>query len=287
MHTKATGTQGAFTVDVTGQHTLSFEGDADEMQLYPDRDGNWNLIATHRLPGDKYEGINIIVPSDLPLDGKKHTYPFAVGAALLHFSLFENQGVATYAATSGEIEISFDGMHLVAEFSASAEFGSKQKITLSNGMADLMGLSTGLTAQYPAKGNLNATFQGGPHPGPRFEATELRIDSSNFEEHRPDRWIFMGEHKDEGLPAVRNIISIVVGKTVTGLNHDLAGNNQVRIQYQRVPGLAFTADTGELRLNKAVDDDQASGTFYCTFNKDKSDEFKVVDGLFSLVKVSD
>lgn len=74
---------------------------------------------------------------------------------------------------------------------------------------------------------------------------------------------------------------------MTGLNHDLAGNNQVRIQYQRVPGLAFTADAGELRLNKAVDDDQASGTFYCTFNKDKSDEFEVVDGLFSLVKVSD
>ncbi|WEJ08190.1 hypothetical protein N2A98_13140 [Pseudomonas sp. FJ2-5-13] len=51
--------------------------------------------------------------------------------------------------------------------------------------------------------------------------------------------------------------------------------------------LSFEGDADEMQLNKAVDDDQASGTFYCTFNKDKSDEFKVVDGLFSLVKVSD
>lgn len=285
MNVKKIGTQGTFTVEVTGQHTLSFEGDSKEMQLYPDRRRNWNLEATHRLPGGEYQGISIILPPDLPLDGKNHIYQFSEGAARLYFSLFENQGVASYAATSGEIEVCFDGNHLDAKFSGTAEFGSKQ-ITLTYGMADLTGLSKGLTAQYPATGNLNGTFQGGPHPGPRFEATELRIDSSNFEGHRPDRWIFIGEHNDEGLPAVRNIISIVIGKTVTGLNHDLAGNDQVWIQYQRVPGMAFNADAGELRLNQAVGDDQASGTFYCTFNKDKSDEFKVVDGVFNLVKVS-
>lgn len=278
----AKNTEGTFEVTVRGDLHIDFTGDAGEMRLHRDPSQEWHLAGLHRLseaPED-FLACDVYLPADLPLDATPHTYNFADGKARLHFWTREHQGNQTYVAFEGTVVVAFDGTHITASFKCTAAFGSS-RLTL-DGKAELTGLSTGLTAQYPAKGHLSATFVGGPHPGPHFVANELRIDSSNFDGHRPDRWIFIGEHKDDGLPQVRNIIGIVIDKAASGLKHDLAGNNQVRIQYQRVPGLAFTAYAGELLLDELASDDKASGTFTCSFQAYDGQEFTLVDGNFAL-----
>ncbi|NNA47910.1 hypothetical protein HBO18_27705 [Pseudomonas lactis] len=286
MKGKTAATEGTFNVTVTGQHNVVFIGDADKMELYRETSGLWHLAATQRLsdvPSD-FLGIDILLPSDLPTDGSKHTYSFAEGATRLHFSTYENQGNPTYAATAGKIEVSFDGTNLKTSFGASAEFGS-QKIELVDGTAELRGLSTGLTAQYPATGELKAVFQGGPLPDPKFVATEFRIDSSDFGGHRPDHRMFIGDHYDDDLSRTRNILSIVINKDTKGLTHVLAGNNNVRVQFMRLDTYGgVTAHAGTLKLNEEVTDDHGSGEFSCSFRKNDGPEF-TVEGTFRLTRV--
>lgn len=287
---KKTGTEGIFEVEVTGAHIISFNGDANEMKLFRDPEPirDWNLVATRRLPEDKFEGINIVVPGDLPCDEKEYFYPFAQGATRLHFSAFHRGGVETYVAIDGGITVkaSRDGTRLDATFNANAEFGSTRKITLTNGAANLSGLLIENSATYPAEGEMQARFTDAPFPFPSFEITnDLSIYSSDFSGHLPDYRIYIGNYYEDGIEQTRNILAIVIDKSVTGPTHSLADNDKVQIQYNRInkEGL-FTAHAGELQLDNDPTDDKGSGRFTCLFKRDDIGEFKV-EGSFHLSRI--
>ncbi len=282
----AQGTQGTLEVTVAGEHNLTFQGDADKMDMYQEPNGIWHLVATKQISPEpnRFFGIDIYLPAELPSNGTQHSYSFADGHARLLFSAHENSGISPYWATAGEITVSFNGERMQASFSGRAQFGSDKQITLTKGVVDLTGVSMVHSAQYPAKGELDLTFEGGPLSGFYSFKTDLRIDSSDFGGHRPDRRIFMGDYYDDGLPRTRNIFAIVVYNDAKGLIHDLAGNNDVRVQFQRLNTYGtVTAHAGLLTLNEEVTDEHGSGKFTCSFRKNDEPEFTAT-GTFTLDK---
>ncbi|WP_143169946.1 hypothetical protein [Pseudomonas fluorescens] len=279
------GTNGTFVVTVRGAQTIDFEGDPNEMRLERELNNEWHLVGLRRLSNkpEDYEACDVYLPADLPTDGTPKIYQFGNNTARLHFWTRENQGSQTYVAVDGSVKVALDGTHITASFSCTAAFGSRQ-LTLSNGEVDLTGLSAGLTAQYPATGELSVDFVGGPLPGSKFFATEFRIDSSDFGGHRPDRRIFIGDHYDKDLPLTRNIFSIVINKEAKGLIHDLADNNNVRVQFQRLDTYGtVTAHAGKLKLNEEVTDDHGSGEFSCSFRRNDGPVF-TAEGRFRLTR---
>ncbi|QXH78613.1 hypothetical protein [Pseudomonas salmasensis] len=279
------GTTGTFVVTVRGAQDIDFEGDPSEMRLEREWNDEWHLVGLRRLSNkpEDFEACDVYLPADLPTDGTPKSYQFGNNTARLHFWTRENQGNQTYVAFEGSVEVTFDGTHITASFSCTAAFGSSQ-LKLTNGKADLTGLSIALTSQYPATGELSVDFQGGPLPGSKFVATELRIDSSDFDGHRPDRRIFIGDHYDKDLPLTRNIFAIVIRKDEKGLTHDLADSNNVWIQFQRLDMYGtVTAHAGTLTLNEEVTDDHASGEFSCSFRRNDGPVF-TAEGTFRLTR---
>lgn len=297
----AQGTSGQFKVTLHRDASQrDFEGDLDKMALYRGRDQMLNLSATQTLRDEPAHllGVDISLPAEIPTDGTTHTYRFVpfdglefsgkleASQATLMFSEFDYPGGIAYSATKGEIEASFDGEHLKATFHATAAYGSKT-MELQGGDVGLTGLLNVHSTKQEARGTLKATFSGEGAPIENFDAREFRIVVSDYQGHRPDHRIFVGDHYDENDGAnIRNVIGIVIQRDAQGFVFDLGATEKARVQYQRLSQQygGVTAHAGKLTLNGPVTNDHASGTFCATFSRNNGPEF-TAEGSFDIHRV--